>query len=103
LIIGVQKKYPNAKIVCVTPWYVSGTNSLGLTVQDYGQAMITLCNSMGIPVINAQDRTASGVDMTSSTFRTNYCMTASDISHLNLDGMKLVLPFFEMQIAEKIK
>lgn len=100
MINGMKAKYPTAVVICLTPWFVNGTNSLGNTVQDYGQAMIKLCADMGVPCINAQDRRAVGVDMTDSTFKSKYCMTPTDVSHLNLDGMKLVLPFFEKQIYD---
>ena len=55
---------------------------------------------MGVACINAMDQAATGVYMTDSAFRTKYCMKASDISHLNEAGMKLVFPVFEKAIAD---
>ena len=37
--------------------------------------------------------------MTDANFRRQYCISYDDISHLNAEGMKLVLPAFENQIA----
>jgi hypothetical protein len=41
--------------------------------------------------------------MTDASFRAKYCMKPTDISHLNADGMKLVLPYFEKFIADTYK
>lgn len=101
LIEGIRAKYPDAFIACVTVWNVDQTNSIGKTVRDYGNAMIEICNLYDIPCFNAMDKNLSLVDMTSETFRTQYCMSSSDISHLNADGHKLVMPKFEAFIAEK--
>ena len=38
--------------------------------------------------------------MTDASFRRQYCISYDDISHLNEEGMKLVLPAFENQIAK---
>ena len=38
--------------------------------------------------------------MTDAAFRAKYSMSASDVSHLNLAGHKLVLPKFEKFIAD---
>lgn len=100
LIGKLQTRYPGALIVCVTVWNTAGTNSLGLTVSDYGQAMIEVCTADGIPCFNSMDTAISGVDMTSAVFRSMYCLTSSDISHLNIAGHRMVLPKFEKFIAD---
>ena len=101
LISKVQEKYPNALIICLTVWEVGGSkNSAGNYCSDYGRALMEVCADMGIPCINAMDQAATGVYMTDSSFRSKYCMTATDISHLNAEGMKLVLPAFEKAIAD---
>jgi len=38
--------------------------------------------------------------MTDPAFREKYCQHANDISHLNAEGMKLVLPMFEKRFAK---
>ena len=100
IIDGLRQKYPNAVLICVTPWKVSGTNGIGKTVSSYSDAMLEICSLKNVPCFNAADPAVSGVDMTSSTFRAKYSMTATDVSHLNLDGHKLVLPKFEKFIAD---
>ena len=101
LITKVKEKYPNALIICLTVWEVGGgKNDAGWYCSDYGKALLEVCADMNVPCINAMDQTATGVKMTDSAFRSKYCMTASDISHLNADGMKLVFPAFEKAIAD---
>lgn len=56
---------------------------------------------MGVPCFDATDTELCGVDMNSPEFRAKYCMTATDVSHLNADGHKLVLPAFEKFIADE--
>lgn len=99
LIDGLQAKYPKAVIMCTTVWNYGGTNDIGLTSSDYANAMIAVCEAQGVYCFKANDPTVSGVDMTSESFRSTYCLTATDISHLNVDGMKLVMPKFEAFIT----
>jgi hypothetical protein len=104
LITKIKEKYPNAVIICMTCWEVGGSaNSAGNVCSAYGQALLDVCADMGIPCINAMDQKATGVYMTDATFRSKYCMKPTDISHLNADGMKLVLPYFEKFIADTYK
>lgn len=100
LIDGLHKKYPDALIICVTPWYYIQTSTTsGNTHLSYGEAMLEICELRGVPCFNAMDRQATGVDMSSSAFRTQYSIKPTDGSHLNLEGMKLVMPKFEDFIA----
>ena len=101
-IEGLRKKYPSAVIICVTVWEIGNqTNSLGLAVRDYGNAMISLCADMGVPCINAMS-SESGIIMTDASFRAQYCRSAGDISHLNAEGHALALKYFEKQISENL-
>ena len=101
LISKVQEKYPNALIICLTVWEVGGgKNSAGNYCSDYGRALLEVCADMGVPCINAMDQEATGVKMTDANFRNKYCMKATDISHLNEAGMKLVFPAFEKAIVD---
>ena len=103
-IEGLRGRYPNAVLICMTSWEVGGrANSQGLYCGDYSRAMIKVCGDMGVPVIDATDQAATGVRMTDPAFRAEYCMTPSDISHLNPRGMRLVMPFFEAKIAGFLK
>lgn len=100
MIDGLRAKYPNAVLICVTPWKVSGTNGIGKTVSDYADAMREICKLKNVPCFSADDPALSGVDMTDAAFRAKYSMTATDVSHLNATGHRLVLPKFEKFIAD---
>ncbi len=100
IIEGVKAKYPNAMIVCVTPWNFTNTRSHTLVSVDYANAMKQVAEAQGVYCIYAYDPEISGVDMTNEDFRAKYCMKPSDVSHLNLDGMKIVMPRFEKLLAE---
>ena len=95
IIRGLREKYPNALILCVTPWCVDD----GTT--EYGTAMKEVCAFEGVPCFDATNQALCGVYMTSADFRKTYCMAENDVSHLNPEGMKLVMPAFEKFIAEK--
>ena len=100
IIGGVKEKYPNAMILFTTVWNFTNTNSASsLTYLDYAQAMVAVCEAQGVYCFHAYDPDVSGVNMRDPKFRQKYCMKPTDISHLNLDGMKLVMPNFEKFIA----
>ncbi len=102
LIDKVRAKYPNALILAVTVWEVGGSaNSAGHKCSDYGNALIEICGLKGVPVFNAMDQKATGVYMTDASFREQYCMKPTDISHLNVYGMMKVMPVFEKWISEE--
>ena len=102
LISGVQEKYPDALVICVTLWkHTANANSVGCVPVDYGQAVLDVCAQRNIPCFNAMDQEMTKVYMTDANFRATYCLSSTDISHLNLDGMKLVLPAFEKFIGEE--
>lgn len=101
LIKSLQEKFPDALIIGVTCWEVGGIpNDQGYTCSEYGRAFIEVCVNLGVPYIDAMDSETMGVYMTDASFRRQYCISYDDISHLNVEGMKLVLPAFEKQIAE---
>ncbi len=103
IIQGIQAKNPDAFIVLVTPWsYATETGYLG-TNNDYADAMKELAeyyNDPHIVCMYAADAEYTGVDMADARFRAQYCQTASDVSHLNADGMYLVAPKFDQWLAE---
>ena len=101
VIKGLKESNPNAMIVVVTCWNFPGTNSTtGYTYADYANAMLAVAEAHGVYSINASDPSVIGVDMTDSEFKKQYSMTPTDISHLNLAGMMLVMPKFEALIAQ---
>lgn len=99
-ISGLRQKYPNAVIVCITNWNFTGTNDIGLGYADYAGAMMKAAERHGVFCMNASDPEVSGVDMSKSEFKKNYTMGGNSVSHLNLEGMKLVLPYFESYLNE---
>ena len=103
IIQGIQAKNPDAFIVLVTPWsYATETGYLG-TNNDYADAMKELVeyyNDPHIVCMYAADAEYTGVDMADARFRAQYCQTASDVSHLNADGMYLVAPKFDEWLAK---
>ena len=100
IIDGVKKTYPDAMIVCVTNWNFPNNRNLDLVSLDYANAMKSVAEAQGVYCIYAYDPAVSGVDMTNSAFRTQYNIKPTDVSHLNEDGMKHVLPYFEKALAE---
>lgn len=95
LIDGLRAKYPDSLILFSTSWYVNDD------MRAYTDATLAVCEAKGIPCYNAADPAESGVLMYQQIFRAKYCMKPSDVSHLNAEGMKLVLPKFEAFIAEE--
>ena len=100
IIDGVQEKYPNAMIVLISAWNFGGANGISLTSADYVNAIKAIAEAQGVYFIDASDSEAMGVDMTSAAFRAEYCMSAGDVSHLNKEGMQLVMPKFETLISQ---
>lgn len=99
-LTGLKKMYPSAMIVCITPWNFTGTNTTtGFTYRDYVNAMIAVAEAQGVYCINASDPKTVGVDMKDSSFKAKYSMDGTSISHLNMEGMKYVLPRFEEHLS----
>ncbi len=99
IIDDLQKAYPNAMIVCLTPWNFPDREGY-LSSQDYGTAMEQIAALQGVKCIRAYDPEVSGVNMQDPDFPKEYSMAANDVSHLNLKGMKIVMPRFEKLLAE---
>lgn len=99
IIDGLQQAYPNAMIVCVTPWNFPDKDGFTLTYEDYCNAMVQVAELQGVKCIKAYDPEISGVDMQAEGFSETYTVD-NGVSHLNLEGMKIVMPRFEKLIAE---
>ena len=97
----LQEKYPNALIIGVTCWSYNATNKNGDKQNDFGNAMMAVCEARGLPCFNAMDKATTGVDMDSLAFRKEYSQDENDVSHLNTKGMILVEAAFEKFIAEQ--
>lgn len=103
MLDDMLKTYPNALIILITPWYHTGkVAATGLSNVDYANAMRTLAeyrNDERIVCLYAADPDTVEVDMTDASFRAKYCIEPNDVSHLNAEGMKMVLPVMEQFIA----
>ncbi len=102
MIDGCLKKYPNAIIVLVTPWYNTSETSEGYSNVTYADAMRDLAKAKKNPrvfCLYAADKDASLVNMDDGDFRLVFCINSSDVSHLNEKGMQRVQPFMETQIS----
>lgn len=100
IIDGLQKKYPSAMIVCVTPWNFPDKSGYSLTYKDYTDAMEEVAEAQGVYCVKAYEPEISGVNMRDDSFKSKYCMKPGDVSHLNLDGMKIAMSHFEKIIAQ---
>ncbi len=100
----LHEKYPRALIVCVSCWDYGKMNSQGRPSTAYAAAMCEVAASYSYCVsINASDTSVIPVFMANGVFRAAYCITQSDRSHLNREGMKTVLPFFEKIIGDALE
>ena len=99
LIDGVQQKYPDAMIVVISPWNFPYESNKTLQRDDYINAMREVAEAQGVYFIDASVKKDTGVDMESPYFRRQYCKNENDVSHLNAEGMKLVMPNFDKLIA----
>lgn len=88
---GLIDKYVarGSKIAFFTPWndYDSGTDPSSIKLIEYVDAIIEVCGKYSIPVFDSSRK--SSMFMFNATFRTNYCQSSTDISHLNANGHKL--------------
>jgi hypothetical protein len=104
IIKGIQSKNPNAFIVLVTPWSYKGESGYLGTNNDYADAMKELVeyyNDPHIVCLYAADVDFTGINMADARCRMQYCLTASDVSHLNANGMYMVAPKFDKWLAEE--
>ena len=100
IIDGVQEKCPNAMIVLISPWNFPNSASRPINREVYINAMKEVAEEQGVYFIDASNTELIGVDMQSYAFRAKYSIKDTDVSHLNADGMKFVLPKFEKILAE---
>lgn len=101
LINGLREKYPNAILIGVTFWNATDKqNEAGFVCNDYTKAMMDVCRALGVQYIDATKEAECGIVMTDADFRAQYSIAPSDVCHLNYEGMKLALAFFERKIAE---
>ncbi len=97
------EKYPSALIILVTAWKHSNNTSSGYSNITYADVMKDIAeyrNDPRIVCLYAADPELTGVDMDNPKFRIKYCIKPDDVSHLNDEGMNMVLPKMEKFIAE---
>ena len=103
IIKGIREKNPDALIVLVTPWSSLKESGYLGTNNDYADAMkelVAYYNDPHIVCLYAADAEFTGIDMSDAKCRQKYCLTASDYSHLNADGMYMVSPIFDKWLAD---
>lgn len=73
---GLLTKYPDATIIFLTPIHrgTETANGVGATLDDYRQAIITVCEDLGIDVIDTYAK--SGLSTTGSTAADDYSVDA---------------------------
>ena len=62
--------------------------------------LVAYYNDPHIVCLYAADAEFTGIDMSDAKCRQKYCLTASDYSHLNADGMYMVSPIFDKWLAD---
>ncbi len=107
LIDGLCARYPNAKIVLVTPWNLSnGLLTIDGVSYNYGQYTGTLRNlyrdiyagNDRVQMIDAGDPAISGIDMDNDAFRNLWSYLPGDRFHLNAGGMYRMANFMRHEI-----
>lgn len=89
----LQESYPEARIVCFTPWISDGgQNGLSLTAEDYVQAMVQLCEARHILCYDASQAEENGIAMNDESFRARFCLSSADRYHLNPAGHRRFAP-----------
>lgn len=99
----LRERYPEAFIITITPWKYSSKKSNGYSNITYADAMRSVVEARKDPHIvclYAADPEITGVDMDKPQFRMQYCIKPTDVSHLNDEGMNMVLPYMEKFIAD---
>ena len=97
------KTYPKALIILITPWKYTAKRESGYDNITYADVMRSISDERAdirITCLYAADSAFTQVDMDDPDFRAKYSIKPSDPSHLNADGMSLVLPHMEKFIAE---
>ena len=101
VIAQIREKYPNALILTFTCYYYPETNTAtGHTQLEFAEAMMAVAEANGVACFNNADQEMTGVYMDKADFRSAYCKSATDFSHLNAAGMKRVFPIIETFIAD---
>ncbi len=83
--------FPDKKVFFLTPWFFPSRTDIEETIKpkEYIDAILEITGLWGIPCFDAARR--SGIHVRSEAFRGQYFLSASDVSHLNEEGAKLMM------------
>ncbi len=100
----LEEKYPNATIVCFTPWIndPENLNDLGLGATDYVAAMMDVCETRNIICYNASDTDSNGMYLNEEWFRAKYCLNSTDYYHLNATGSAMFAEIFGVWLQKTL-
>ena len=101
----IQKKYPNALVLCMTSWESDDRvkNGIGLAENSYYDALTQICQVRGIPCFQARDSKLSGIKANDGSFLSRYFLTSEDHWHLNANGQSLFLPYIAGWLESQMK
>lgn len=98
-----EAAWPEATIICFTPWVSTGAkNGLGLDTDDYVDAIARLCQSRDLILYDASNASENGIYMNQESFRTQYSLTSTDRWHLNAKGQNLFAAAFGRWIQQEL-
>lgn len=102
LLDRVEAQYPEAKVLCMTPWNSNGRlNVYEVTTEAYSRAVHEVCGERKVPCFFAVDPEISGVDANSPEFLAQYFISREDPWHLNEQGHAMFYPIIAGWIAEE--
>ena len=91
MIARIQKKYPDAFIICITPWFqkrrttdtgANYLNSIGKSITDYADAVREVCGIMHVSCIEG-----TNIGFNRRNYYPTYCQdTATQSTHPNIAG-----------------
>lgn len=107
MIYDIQQSYPEAAIVCITPWFAQrgtdngGTyvNGLGLTERAYADAIIEIAGITGCQVIDGQQ-----MGFNRNNYYPTYCVDSStNPTHPNAAGHRIMGNVIAEQLLSGVK
>lgn len=95
MLARIQKKYPSAFIVCITPWFqkrrttdtgANYLNAIGKSISDYANAVKDICEIMHVTCIDGTD-----IGFNRYNYYPTYCQDATVSStHPNIAGQSQI-------------
>ena len=92
---GLKSKYGSTRIVFFTPIRIGGhgnANGQGLTLKDYRNAIVTVCNNKGIEVLDLYSLDSMDADISVSNY-----MGTWDTTHPNGSGHQAIADYIVSQ------